>query len=70
MEAYKVKVRITATILVTKQEWYEEGGCGPFTPSQAKRFAKGEICERLRNNPNYGSCTAEKCEVKDEEHAG
>ena len=66
MEAYKVKVRITATILGTKQEWYEEGGSGPFTPFQAEQFAKGEICERLRNDPNYGSCTAEKWEVEDE----
>ena len=54
MEAAKIKVTVTKTMVVTKQMWKQEGGIGEFNEFAASQYVKGALIEDLQNNPNRG----------------
>ncbi len=55
MKEYRVQVVATKTMVVSEIDWLEEGGAGEFDEFQAAQFAKGQLIEDIRNNPNRGS---------------
>ena len=54
MQAAKIRVVATKTMIVTRDMWKEEGGIGEFDEFAASQFVKGALIEDLRNNPNRG----------------
>lgn len=55
MKAYKISVVATKTMLVTEDEYKNEGGIGEFDEFAASQYVKGCLIEDLTNDPNRGS---------------
>lgn len=63
MKEYRVQVVATKTMVVTEEMWREDAPVETridFDEFQAARFAKGQLVEDLRNNPNRGSVKVER----------
>ena len=55
MKKFKVKVTVSKTMVVTEEDWRDEGGIGPFDESAAVNYCKGTLIEEITNDPNRGS---------------
>ena len=61
MKAYKVKVIVTKSVVITEDMWVAEGMLpGDLNEFTAGQFAKGIMIEELQNNPNRGTVYVEK----------
>ena len=58
MKEYRVRVVATKTMVVTEEMWREDAPVEArveFDEFGAAQFAKGQLIEDIRNNPNRGS---------------